>query len=388
MNRTNLLIPLSLTLIAVIFSMPGICQALEPINDEDAPYLPWSETIDGKKGSYFFYRGLDYGSQSLSHPLRLIINGGFGFLQIENRDNRIGKIMYGRGLRNVTENLAKPWWSIKVNGVWDFFSREVIPISVNSGNAQYWPNYMNHLFGGGMSYRMMAEYYRFHEYDHPKTLAGVTLFTYHLLNEVVENNDYLGPRTDPVADFWIFNPAGVLLFSNDGFARFFSKTLHMADWSFQPVFMPATGELQNVGQNYSVKFHLNKKGSTSLFYHWGTHAELGMSFTRKDGRCFSFGLGMVAKNLLEVDEISNTLDLAISGGLFYDRNNSLLASLLFAKTKDYRCRLNIYPGLLNLGKLKMGGFVALNRDDDIMYGLTFGNFHHLPVGIGDEVHIR
>jgi len=388
MNKTSWLVFLLLPLITVMFSMPGYCLALEEIDDEDAPYLPWSETIDGKEGSYFFYRGLDYGSQSLISPLRLILNGGFGILQIENRDNRPGKIMYGRGLENVTNNLLKPWWSISVNGLWDFTSREIIPVSVNSGQAQYWPNYMNHLFGGGMSYRMMTEYFRFNEYQHPKIMAGVTIFTYHLLNEVVENNDHIGPNTDPVADFWIFNPAGIILFSHDGVARFFSKTLHMTDWSYQPMFMPTTGELQNVGQNYSIKYHLNKKGSTSLFYHWGTHAELGMSFTRKDGRCFSFGFGFVAKNLLEVDEISKTLDLAASGGLFYDRNNSLMASLLFAKTKDYRYRLNLYPGLLKMGKFKAGAFIALNRDDSLMYGITFGNFRSLPVGIGGNVHFK
>lgn len=384
MNNASGLTLLLLLLLATLQPMAATCHAQETLTSEDVPYLPWTETIEGKEGSYFFYHGLDYGSQSLITPTRLILNGGFGIMQIENRDNRPGKIMYGRGISNVTENLIRPWWSISVNGLWDFLSREVIPISINSGQAQYWPNYMNHLIGGGMSYRMMVEYFRFNEYGHPKAMAGLTIFAYHFLNEVVENNEYIGPSTDPVADFWIFNPAGIILFSNDTVARFFSRTLHMADWSYQPVIMPGSGELQNQGQNYAVKYHLNKKGSTSLFYHWGSHAELGLSFTKPDGRCYSFGLGLVAKNLLEVDEISKTLDLAVSGGIFYDRNNSLLASLLFAKTKDYRYRLNLYPGLVKVGPFKPGFFVALNRDDQVMYGITFGSLHHLPLGIGGE----
>jgi len=305
-------------------------------------------------------------------------------MQVQNRHNRPLDIQYGRGIRNVSKNLMDPAWSIGVNGFWDFMSREVIPVSVNSGNAQYWPNYMNHLIGGGMSYRMMEEYYRYHEIPHSKLAAGATIFAYHFLNEVVENDGVDGPTTDPVADFWIFNPAGVVLFSNDRVARFFSEKLHMADWSFQPVYIPNTKELHNNGQNYSVKYHLNREGSKSIFYHWGTHAELGMSFTRRDGRCISVGLGLVAKNLLEVDEISKTLDLAVSGGIFYDRNNSLLASLLYAKTKDYRYRLNLYPGLVNLGPLKPGFFLALNQDHRTTYGISFACVPLLPFGIGGK----
>ncbi len=363
----------------IVLFAPG--QSAAQGND-DEPYIAWSDTLAGHEGSYYFYRGLDYGTQSLISPLRLIINGGFGIMQVSNRDNRPGKIMYARGAANVFKNITQPGWSIGVNGFWDFLSREVIPISINSGNAQYWPNYMNHLIGGGMSYRLMTEYFRYHESDHPKAMAGLTLFAYHFLNEVVENDGYQGPSTDPVADMLIFNPAGIFLFSNDRVARFFSQTLHMADWSYQPVFVPGTGELQNNGQNYAVKYHLNKEGSTSLFYHWGSHAELGLSFTKPDGQCFSFGLGLVAKNLIEVDQISKTLDLAASGGLFYDRNNSLMASLLFARTKDYRLRLNLYPGLVDIGPLRMGCFAALDESDHVKFGITFGNFKYLPVGIG------
>jgi hypothetical protein len=345
-------------------------------------HVPWSATIPGKKGTYYFYRNMDHGSQALISPLRLIINGGYGIMQVSNRDNRPGKIAYARGARNVWHNLRDPFWSINVNGFWDFLSREVIPISVNSGKAPYWPNYMNHLIGGGMSYRMMEEYFRYNDFQHPKAWAGATIFTYHFLNEVVENNDHVGPTTDPVADFWIFNPAGIILFSHDGVARFFSETLNMADWSYQPAFLPETAELQNNGQNYAVKYHLNAEGSRSIFYHWGSHAELGLSFTRPDGRCYSFGLGLVAKNLLEVDQISKTLDLAVSGGLFYDRNNSLLASLLYAKKKDYRYRLNLYPGLVKVGPFKPGLFMALNKENRLMAGITFGSVPLLPVGLG------
>ena len=73
------------------------------------------------------------------------------------------------------------------------------------------------------------------------------------------------------------------------------------------------------------------------------------------------GLGLVAKNLFKIDQISKTVDLAVSGGVFYDKNNSLLASLLFARTKDYRYRLNVYPGVVKIGPLRPGFFCLDER---------------------------
>ena len=52
----------------------------------------WRPERPGKEGTYYFYRGLDFGSQRLIHPLRLIINGGYGILTVDNRDNRPGKV--------------------------------------------------------------------------------------------------------------------------------------------------------------------------------------------------------------------------------------------------------------------------------------------------------
>lgn len=94
---------------------------------------------------YYFYHHHDYGSDSLIHPLRLIINGGYGIMQLENRHNRPLDIHYDIGTRNVLHNLAHPFAAIEVHGWWDFVSREIIPISSDPSKAQYWPNYTQHL---------------------------------------------------------------------------------------------------------------------------------------------------------------------------------------------------------------------------------------------------
>lgn len=131
---------------------------------------------------YYFYHGLDYGTDSLIHPLRLVVNGGWGIMQLLC-DNHPLDIDYRQGWKNVWRNLADPGGAIQAEGWWDFLQREVIPISFNSGKAHYWPNYTQHLLGGGMSYRMITEWYRAHGYEHASTWSGATLMSYHLLNE-------------------------------------------------------------------------------------------------------------------------------------------------------------------------------------------------------------
>ncbi len=354
-----------------------IAHAAEPVEPAESEAPPGDDAY-----TYYFYQGLDYGSDSLTNPLRLCVNGGFGIMQIDNRSNNPWKIKYARGARNVWDNCSDPFSTIRVQGWWDFLNREIIPVSINSGKAQYWPNYTQHLIGGGMSYRLMSEWYRHHGISHAETWSVVTMFWYHFLNEVVENDDRDGPTTDPIADLLVFDPVSIWLFSSEKVCRFFGETLHMADWSYQPVYIPQHQTLQNNGQNYAIKYALNKSGSTSLFYHWGTHAEAGLSFTRPSGDCFSFGLGLVAKELVEIDKLTQTVSVAASAGLFYDRNNSLLASLLYSKKKDYRTRLNVYPGLVKIGRFSPGFFVALNRDRQVMTGITIRSLGLFPVGLG------
>ena len=329
---------------------------------------------------YYFYYHRDYGSDALIHPLRLIINGGYGIMQLENRHNRPFDIDYAQGARNVWRNLRDPFTAIEARGWGKFFSSEIIPVSFNSGSAQYWPNYTQHLLGGGMSYRMMAEWFRWHEWSHPKLWAGATIFVYHVLNEIVENDKKSGLSTDPIADLYIFDPASIWLFSSDSVCRFFSETMHMADWSYQPMYDPDHRTLENNGQNFALKWNLPGSARWSLFYHYGTHGELGLSRTWPDGDCLSAGVGLKAKNLVDIDAISRTVDLAVSAGIFYDRNNSLLASLLWAQSKDYRLRLNVYPGLIRWGPLSPSLFMTLNEQGKLFAGLSFDWLLWLPVG--------
>ncbi|MHB8077703.1 MAG: hypothetical protein ACYDIE_00425 [Candidatus Krumholzibacteriia bacterium] len=328
---------------------------------------------------YFFYHRLNYGSESLGHPLRMIINSGYGIFQVGTHDRRPFKIDYDTGATNLWRNMRDPFGAIQHEGWWQFLQAEVIPISFDAKGARYWPNYTQHLIGGGMSYRLIGEWFRAHDWPHPRWYALGTMLGYHVLNEIVENNSYVGWTTDPVADLYIFDPAGVLLFSSDRVSRFFGETLHMADWSYQLAYDPWRSTLENGGQNYVLKLGLPHSERWSLFYYYGTHGEVGLSYTRPDGSCWSAGAGLVAGQLVELGDGVKTVDLVPSAGIFYDRNNSLLASVYFAQTQSYRWRLNLYPGLIRLKSWAPGFFTAIDHDGRVVGGLTVSS--NLPLGL-------
>jgi len=330
----------------------------------------------------FFYHGYGYGSDLMVHPLRLILNGGFGILQVGNRDNSLESVDYETGAENVYDNLRYPFKAIKEEGLAEFVTTQILPFSVNSKKAYYWPNYTLHLIGGGMSYRMMAEWFEGHGFPHPTLHAILTMSIYHLLNEVVENSEFVGYNTDPIADMYVFNPAGILLFSSDRVARFFSHTLNMADWSFQVSYDPWDNSIENHGQNFVMKYWFGSRERYGLFYHFGNHGEIGLSVKRENGECFSFGAGLIADKLVDLSDDTNlrslTAEMVPSAGIFYDRDNSLLASLIYSKSQDYTWILNVYPGLLSLKGFSPGIFFAVDQDDKMRAGITLS---YIPFGI-------
>ena len=364
----------------------AVDEAVAPVPDVARKAADWvSERAQAKSQEDhgpWYYSGLPYGSESLIHPVRLVLNGGFGALQFDNRSNRLGDVRLRQGWDRVSQDLRHPVRTIERQGWNDFLRREVLPVSASKRDAQYWPNYTLHLVGGGMSYVMMREWFEQHGHRNPRLLAGVTLAGYHVLNEVVEADRRTEPTTDALADLYLFDPASVLLFSHDGVNRFFSRRLHLRDWSTQPAIDPATGAMENQGQNFSIKFAIPRSERLSVFYYFGNHGEIGLTYTRPDGSAFSAGAGLRAKELVELGNGVQTADLVPSYGFFYDRNGSLLFSLTAAKTSRYRLRVNAYPGLLRIADRTAGLFVLFGRNGETIAGLTLAEF---PLGLAGSL---
>lgn len=320
----------------------------------------------------YFYKELNYGSEALYNPLYIILNGSYDIIQLQGHDRDIFNFPYGTAAKNVLRNLGNPFPVIRRYGWGNFLKNEVLPIDFAKAGAQWWPNYQLHLIGGGMTFVAMKEWYEQHDFPCPEVFSIATMATYHLLNEFVENGAYVGDNEDPIPDIYIFDIGGIVLFSYESVDKFFSEKLNLADWSLQPSISPKDGTLQNNGQYFSLKWKLPFFEQWYVFYYCGMNGLTGISYKLKDGKEFSFGVGLRAKQLVTLDESTDkkTINMVWNVGLFYDINNSLMTSLLISGLTDYRVDLNIYPGIIKIGPISPGIWVVMNDEGKLMFGIS------------------
>ncbi len=330
----------------------------------------WSN-VQSYKATGYFYQGLPYGSQSLYNPAYVILTGGFGMIQFGNQRD-VKNFPFNIAFKNIWNNFKDPFTPISHYGWWNFFKDQVFPLSLNKKSAQFWPNYSLHLIGGGMEYAATREWYKYYNYPHPEWLSAFTIMSYHLINEVVENGNRVGEDVDPIADFYLFDIGGIILFSSESVKRFFAEDLNLADWSQQSSFSIKNGELHNNDQFFSVKWKFPFSDSWHAFYFFGTNGVGGLSYKYKDGSAISFGVGLAASDLIVLDEKTNKKTLGLVGNFaaFYDKNNSLLASLSVTMKTDYMINLNIYPGVIKLWGISPGLWGAYSQNGKIILGIT------------------
>ncbi|MGE5398820.1 MAG: hypothetical protein ACM3S2_00355 [Ignavibacteriales bacterium] len=319
----------------------------------------------------YFYTGKDYGSEALFNPFSLMINGGYDICQLQSVSNRIGDHEYGRMLHNVLFNLGNPFRSISRYG-WNRFMRtEFLPISFGKEDMQWIPNYQQHLIGGGMLFTAMKEWYQEHNYPAPWLLSSVTLMTHHLLNEVMETGPFEGYSVDEISDIYIFDLGGIVLFSFDSVNEFFSKELNLADWSLQATITLPNGRV-NAGQYFSVKWKFPFSDNWSLFYRYGMGALFGLSRKVNETDNLSAGFGFKTKHLVDLDNVyrQRTIETGWHMGVFYDRNNSLLASVVLSGVPEYFCNIDIYPGVIKYKNLSPGIWTVIGRNGNLTFGFT------------------
>jgi hypothetical protein len=175
-----------------------------------------------------------------------------------------------------------------------------------------------------------------------------------------------------VADLYVFNLGGVLLFTSQGVRRFFAEKIRLADWSSMPVFM-ADGTLQNTGQFFVAKLPLPGVERTRLFARMGLSAILGLSVAGKDGASWSAGAGATGvRHVIDPVTAVESIDLDWTAGVFYDRDNSLLMSLLWARHTRNVLSLSLYPGLLPGPAHDVGVWLAVDDAGRPRLGLVSG----------------
>jgi hypothetical protein len=331
---------------------------------------------------YYFYTGKSYGSESMINPGSLLLNAGLDILQAAPHSRKFSTLKFGIGAQNVWNNITDPLPPIRQFGWKKFIGQEVFPTSLKLEEAQWFPNYTLHLIGGGMDARMMYEWYSFHRIPYPALFAGLTVASYHFINEAIENDVHRGPNVDALADLYIFDLGGALLFTSDAVAEFFSSTLHMTAWPSQPAWNPEFNTLENHGQYYVMKYRLPFAPSTSLFYHFGDNGLFGLSFLRPDNESISVAVGATQQQLRLVDVTNGvrtvTVELGWMAGVFYDRNNSVLASMMASNRVNEKLRLNLYPGVIDLFGFSPGVFAGIGSRNQFIAGFSI---QYLPMGL-------
>jgi hypothetical protein len=331
---------------------------------------------------YYFYHSIPYGSESTFNPISLFANGGFDEIQAYGHSNNLAAIPWKGGSTNVWCNITAPLPQINKYGWGKFLKQEMLPTSLDPEHMQSYPNYGLHLIGGGMAYRKLWEWYNYHSYPMPSVLGAITAMSYHYVNEIIENGGgYFYSNVDPIADLLIFDPLGIILFSFDSIAEFFATNLNLNDWSYQPALSFAPLGIRNTGQNFVMKYTITASGKTSLFYHFGAFSIFGLSFKTNLEESISFGVGVSSKKVYNANP-NGVFTPAIIGkpiaGIYWDRNNSLLSSLVITDSFNENVRINIFPGVLFLGNFSPGIFCSFGGRGKFTTGITAA---FLPLGI-------
>lgn len=332
----------------------------------------------------YFYTNKNYGSESLFNPLTLLINGGYDVTQLQMVTNKVTDLKYEKMSAIVWKNLRDPFHSIKLYGWSKFLRTEFLPISFTPETMQWIPNYQQHLIGGGMLYTEMKEWYDYRGFPVPWLFSSVTVMAQHYLNEVIETGlSESAYSVDEISDIYIFDLGGIFLFSIDGVNEFFSKKLNLADWSLQASVALPDWRV-NAGQYFSMKWKFPFSDNYSLFYRYGMGALYGVSKKLNPTDNLSVGVGFRSKHLIDLSEEhrERTISTSWHFGVFYDRNNSLLAQIVMSGVKEYFCIMDLYPGVIEFKNFSPGIWTVIGRDGRI----TFGISTQYALSLGYEMH--
>ena len=338
---------------------------------------------DDEKREPYFYKGLNYGSEALYGPIWVVLNRGFDVLQDRTGSRNIVDQEYRHNGANVARNLSNPFPGLKARGYWTFTKEEVLPLSWSDSTARWVPNYSLHLLGGGMTYTMLAEWYDANGFPAPHFFSAGTLLATAFLNETLENKGVVGSNTDAIADFYFFDIGGIILFSFDWPNWLMSHEFLMSDWGMQASITYPTFELHNEGNYYAIKWPLPFYRDLRLFMYMGLGTLFGLSYKFDDQHSISVSGSTMASRLVASSRTNadNTVQFASMGGIFLDRNGSLLASLKLTNVQDYFVNFNLYPNAFSTPQLGMWSVV--DRGGHFITGLVWTQPFGVGFGFGD-----
>jgi hypothetical protein len=348
-----------------------------------AGLVTWA--TDARAEDLHFWNDVDYGSESQFSPLTAYVNGSFDILRNLSYQHDLTGIDYLSGAKNVWFNSGHPIDAVGKIGLGSFVAHEVIPFrGLETQYGQFVPNWFMHALGEGALYRKLEEWYAFHGVPHPRVVAIATTVAMQWTNEIVENGAYRGTGADSIADILLFNVAGYLLFSVDDVARVFRHRARLLYWPGQAVIAAPGLRLINHGENYAFQVDVGLK-DLRLFGYFGVQGLFGATLpVSRAGDNVSVGVGyrLLELRAQDVDGVRTMLPGlrgGWEGGLFWDRNGSLMVSAIAGAPPVPSLHVNVYPGVLSVGVATFGMFAKASQVEGISGGILFG---HVPIGLG------
>lgn len=329
-----------------------------------------------------FYFGVDYGTQALQNPLWVLVNRGFDVIQDHISGRDVFNLPYASNAANVGRNVVNPLPAISDNGWGKFLREEIFPLSYGNTTARWLPNYSLHLIGGGITYAELDEWFQDHTIPLPRLWAALTVMGAAFLNETIENHNLVDYNTDALADLYVFDLGGILLFSFEAPRRFFSETLVISDWSLQPALTLPRGELHNVGNYFAAKWPLPFLPRLRLFSWFGEATTLGLSFAIDAEHSISACAGGAAIHLVNqsTHTLQNVASFTPTAAVFLDRRESLLASLQVTDVDDYFVHFNLYPHALTQRGPSAGFWMVVDKRGHVAAGISISRLFGMGIG--------
>ena len=340
---------------------------------------PWTRPVGDT--SAFLYRKLGFGSDAYVTPFTVILNKGYDIFQLRHHPRDIWTFPYRNSWDHaIVESFTRPGPAIEVFGWKRWIRIELLPLGWSVDEGNWFANYAEHLLAGGLTMRMLDEWNRAHHVPFPRATAMATTYIASMLNEMTETRNLGATTAGGIADIAVFDVAAITLFHWDQPTRFFTRTLQAADWSNQAAFTWPNRQLQNNGQYFSLKIPIGLE-RTRLFVRGGMGGQFGLSRKLGEAHHLSVGLGGDTE-VRDIDASGHeTVRFGPSAGIYYDRDNSLLWSVISSPAENL-VALNVFPGVVG-GPLRGAGLWAVyTRRNEFRFGLVHRRALGLGVGYG------
>lgn len=305
------------------------------------------------------YREKSIGSDSTFNPLSQYLNLAFDTTQ---NPYYFSQSNYFSNHAVLWQRVRNPFQTIEENGGYgEFVKSEIFGIRAA-------PNYTLHLIGGGYDYRWLAEWYEARKVPYPYAIAFLTSYLANIGNEALETTAKEVPPTDNVADLFIFDIAGKLLFMNDSVVEFFHDKAKLRAWHFQPMLDLRTLQIVNSGCNYILRPEFFGREYRPFFF-VGMTQMVGLSVlvSGQDALTGALGIALTDPLIVKGDFV---------GALFWDKEDALMASVIFNGSSNLAVRVNVYPDVFEVFGLRTGVYSAITKDSAFMLGINLS----LPAG--------